>query len=272
MTAARGSSRTPPRPSRRRCRHGFTIECDVQLSRDGIPIIFHDDDLDRLTGIHGPVSAKTMAELSTLHAARQRGRRHAAALHRVPRPGRRPRAAAGRTEAAARPSPPPKSWRRPCSTRCNRIAGRSPSNPSIRGCWSRCASAMPPTRSASSPTATTSLNGKPTCPAARNSCCAICCTGPSTRFDFISCRDNALDLPAVKLFRSPWRTCHHLDHQVLGGGAAVMGKADQIVFEGFDTAKCVTWCQVPEAAFIASVVGSAAEIPAAGVESPCAQP
>ena len=44
---------------------GYAIECDVQLSRDGIPMIFHDDDLDRLTGVSGPVGARTMAELSS---------------------------------------------------------------------------------------------------------------------------------------------------------------------------------------------------------------
>src|SRR4051794_262252 len=27
---------------------GFTIECDVQLSSDGVPVIFHDDDMTRL--------------------------------------------------------------------------------------------------------------------------------------------------------------------------------------------------------------------------------
>jgi glycerophosphoryl diester phosphodiesterase len=44
---------------------GYAIECDVQLSRDGIPMIFHDDDLDRLTGVAGPVGARTMAELAS---------------------------------------------------------------------------------------------------------------------------------------------------------------------------------------------------------------
>jgi len=44
---------------------GFTIECDVQLSSDGIPVIFHDDDLERLTGRKGPVGSLTAAELTT---------------------------------------------------------------------------------------------------------------------------------------------------------------------------------------------------------------
>ena len=44
---------------------GYAIECDVQLSRDGIPMIFHDDELDRLTGVSGPVGARSMAELAS---------------------------------------------------------------------------------------------------------------------------------------------------------------------------------------------------------------
>jgi len=32
------------------CEHGFGIELDVQLSRDGVVVVFHDDDLLRMTG------------------------------------------------------------------------------------------------------------------------------------------------------------------------------------------------------------------------------
>lgn len=43
---------------------GFAIECDVQLSRDGVPIIFHDDDLERLTGLKGLIGSRTAEELT----------------------------------------------------------------------------------------------------------------------------------------------------------------------------------------------------------------
>ncbi len=43
----------------------FAIECDLQLTSDGVPVVFHDDDLERLTGKSGPVSAITSAELTT---------------------------------------------------------------------------------------------------------------------------------------------------------------------------------------------------------------
>jgi glycerophosphoryl diester phosphodiesterase len=45
---------------------GFGIECDVQLSRDGEALVFHDWELDRLTGERGPVADRTAAELETL--------------------------------------------------------------------------------------------------------------------------------------------------------------------------------------------------------------
>jgi glycerophosphoryl diester phosphodiesterase len=41
----------------------YAIECDVQLSADGEAMIFHDDDLDRLTDAKGPVNALTAKEL-----------------------------------------------------------------------------------------------------------------------------------------------------------------------------------------------------------------
>jgi glycerophosphoryl diester phosphodiesterase len=42
---------------------GFGIELDVQASRDGVAMVFHDYDLDRLTGASGSVASRTAAEL-----------------------------------------------------------------------------------------------------------------------------------------------------------------------------------------------------------------
>ena len=35
----------------------YAIECDLQLSRDGEAMVFHDDTLDRVTEASGPVKA-----------------------------------------------------------------------------------------------------------------------------------------------------------------------------------------------------------------------
>lgn len=42
----------------------FAIECDLQLSRDGVPVVFHDEVLDRLTGETGLVSDRPVAQLT----------------------------------------------------------------------------------------------------------------------------------------------------------------------------------------------------------------
>ena len=45
---------------------GLGIECDVQRSRDGQAMVFHDWDLDRLTAATGPVKARGSAELQRI--------------------------------------------------------------------------------------------------------------------------------------------------------------------------------------------------------------
>lgn len=42
------------------------IELDVQVSRDGVPVVFHDTSLRRLTGTAGRLAHKTWAELRVL--------------------------------------------------------------------------------------------------------------------------------------------------------------------------------------------------------------
>jgi glycerophosphoryl diester phosphodiesterase len=44
------------------------IELDVKLSKDSIPILFHDDDLDRTTNGHGPVADMNWNDLKDLDA------------------------------------------------------------------------------------------------------------------------------------------------------------------------------------------------------------
>lgn len=44
----------------------FAIECDLQYACDSVPVIFHDDDMERLCKIKGDVRARTSGELSFL--------------------------------------------------------------------------------------------------------------------------------------------------------------------------------------------------------------
>ena len=47
-------------------RHGYGAELDVRLTRDGQVVVFHDEDLRRLTGVDRKVCEMTYEELSTL--------------------------------------------------------------------------------------------------------------------------------------------------------------------------------------------------------------
>jgi len=45
------------------CQAGYGIELDVQLTKDGQVVVFHDDDLKRVCGIDARVDSKTLEEL-----------------------------------------------------------------------------------------------------------------------------------------------------------------------------------------------------------------
>ncbi len=46
-----------------------TVEIDVQLSRDQVPVLFHDRNLERMCGTRGAIHERTFAELSALSAS-----------------------------------------------------------------------------------------------------------------------------------------------------------------------------------------------------------
>lgn len=48
------------------CAKGYSIELDVQLTADGQAVVFHDDRLERLTGVEGRLRDHTAAELSAM--------------------------------------------------------------------------------------------------------------------------------------------------------------------------------------------------------------
>lgn len=51
----------------------YGVELDVHASADGIPVVIHDEDLERTTNGSGPVTAKTAAELAELDAGNGEG-------------------------------------------------------------------------------------------------------------------------------------------------------------------------------------------------------
>ncbi len=64
--AARGRIENTLGAARAAIGRGFAIECDVQLTRDGEAIVFHDATLDRLTLASGPIRARSVAELQAV--------------------------------------------------------------------------------------------------------------------------------------------------------------------------------------------------------------
>jgi len=45
------------------------VETDVQLTRDGVPVLYHDDDTRRLSGVDGSITGRGLAEVELLHAS-----------------------------------------------------------------------------------------------------------------------------------------------------------------------------------------------------------
>ncbi|WP_294646363.1 glycerophosphodiester phosphodiesterase family protein [uncultured Aureimonas sp.] len=43
---------------------GYAIECDIHRTRDGVPVVFHDHDLERLTGRTGTIDSLSAAEVA----------------------------------------------------------------------------------------------------------------------------------------------------------------------------------------------------------------
>ncbi|QTC01706.1 glycerophosphodiester phosphodiesterase [Alcaligenes sp. SORT26] len=71
LIAHRGAGKVAPENTlaaiRVGAQNGFhMMEYDVKLSRDGVPVLLHDDELDRTSNSQGIASALTLAELSAL--------------------------------------------------------------------------------------------------------------------------------------------------------------------------------------------------------------
>lgn len=45
---------------------GFAIECDLHYASDGVPVVFHDEDLERLCNLKGDVRERTSQELGLI--------------------------------------------------------------------------------------------------------------------------------------------------------------------------------------------------------------
>lgn len=212
---------------------GFTIECDVQLSNDGVPVVFHDDELDRLTGVKGFLRDRTVAELTALplldSAAGDRPQRFTEFLEQI----------AGRTllqielKAQQRPEATDALARRAAEA----LEGyKGPVT--VQSFDPKLIQLVRAYGFEGSVGIITFGYDKPEWEKGLSSSQKVVLRHllhwPWSRFNFISCHFDALNLPAVRLFRGlglPVTAWTIRDRRQAGLAAA---GADQIVFEGFD--------------------------------------
>lgn len=213
--------------------NGFAIECDVHLSRDGIPFVFHDDDLDRLTAETGPANSRTMAELGAMPLT------GSASGETPPRFDEFLRLVGGRTmlqiELKQQPGPGPtrmlaqtvleqlKTYRGPVTIESF--------DPNILLALRRLGCLIPLgiiTYGYDKPEWETRVT------AGQKFILRHLLHWPLTRFEFISCLEDALELPAVRLFRRLGVPVTTWTIRTPAQALATVGRADQIVFEGFD--------------------------------------
>lgn len=212
---------------------GYAIECDVQLSRDGIPMIFHDDDLDRLTGVAGPVGARTMAELASYtlldSAAGDTPQRFSEFLAQIN----------GRVllQIELKQQPNQAATEVLAQTVMDGLKGYR--GPVTLESFDPKLIVEVKKRGATMPVGIVTYGYDESewdeqLSDATRFMLRHLLHWPVSRFDFISCRDKSLDLPAVKLFRSFGMPVTAWTIKSPAGALAVLGRADQIVFEGFD--------------------------------------
>lgn len=212
---------------------GLTIECDIQLSSDGVPIIFHDDALERLTGTRGQVRDKSATELTALplldSAAGDRPQRFTEFLEQI----------AGRTllQLELKKQRGDEATQTLARTVAEALATyQGPVtvesfDPALIVLIRRFGFKGPIgiiTYGYDKPEWEKDLTSK------EKIILRHLLHWPWSRFSFISCHFEALDLPAVRLFRAlgvpvtAWTVRSPADARRAAAGA------DQIVFEGFD--------------------------------------
>jgi glycerophosphoryl diester phosphodiesterase len=211
---------------------GFAIECDLQLTSDGVPVVFHDDDRERLTGKTGFVRDATAAEMTTTPLTGSAGNECPQTFSDMLKQ------VAGRTllqvelkqqthdnterlaEAAARLV---KGYKGPLvfeSFDPHLIAAVRRAG--FSGHVGIITSAYDDDKSESR------LSN------AQRFQLRHLIHAPWSRFDFISCHQKALDLPAIRFFRAMGAPVTAWTIRSSDEARTVGRRADQLVFEGFD--------------------------------------
>jgi glycerophosphoryl diester phosphodiesterase len=211
---------------------GYAIECDVQLSSDGVPFLFHDDDFDRLTEATGRSDARPIADVIKLTL------KGSATADVPPLFTEFLSQVAGRTQLQIelkqqRDAVATKTLASAVATALKGYAGPytlESFDPNLLIALRREGVTAPLgiiTYGYDEPTWDTKVTGW------QKFVLRHLLHWPLTRFSFISCRNVSLYLPAVRFFRA--RGMEVTAWTITSEQAAVASKrgADQIVFEGF---------------------------------------
>lgn len=211
---------------------GYAIECDVQLSSDGEPYIFHDDDLGRLTTASGPSSSISIADVTALplkgSSAGDRPQRFSEFLAQIG--GRALLQIELKTQADALAT----------STLANAVvdALRDYDGPyTLESFDPRLLRALRQAGAKAPLGIVTYAYDEPTWDQdvgyIQREIRRHLLHWPSTRFDFVSCRDRSLRWPAIRLARALGVPVTAWTIQSAEQAAAALMHSDQIVFEGF---------------------------------------
>lgn len=207
---------------------GYAIECDVQLSSDGVPFIFHDDGFGRLTRSGASVGTLPIAQIVELTLIGSRANDAPQRLDTFldQMAGRtivqlelKMQSNADRTRQLAR------SVVETLSSYKGRIAVES-FDPRLLGALRDHGVPFPVG-------IVTEAHSDPGLPAWKRFVLRHLLHWPWTRFNFVSCRASDLRLPAIRFFRMLGMETTAWTIKSAPAAEAVRHLADQIVFEGF---------------------------------------
>lgn len=212
--------------------NGYAIECDVQLSADGVPYIFHDDELDRLVGRPGRSDEIAMAEIGALpllgSSTGDRPQRFTEFLAQV----------AGRTLLQIELKR--QSTKAGTETLAREVTKALAAYEGENVIESFDPNLLVAMRRAGYPGKLGIItyswkkdDWDADISAGRKLALRHLLHWPMTRFDFISCHDVALDLPAVRFFHALGVPVTAWTIKSAAQAAKALTRADQLVFEGF---------------------------------------